>query len=70
MEGPNGVAVACINFTPTPQDLRLTVQYVPPEFNKVTSIQRGPIKAQRIKAVIDFKIRVDVADMILIEKDK
>jgi hypothetical protein len=70
MEGPSGLAVACINFTPVPQDLHLTVQYVPPEFNKVTSIQRGPIKAQRIKAIIDFKIRVDVADMILIEKDK
>lgn len=68
MDGPNGVAVAVINWTPKPQDLTLTVQYVPNQFSKVTSIQKGPLGSIRRGIVVDFKLTVDVADMILIEK--
>jgi hypothetical protein len=70
LQGPNGLALACINWSPVPQDLFLTVQYVPPGFDKVTSIQRGPLKSRRRGVVVDFKVRVDVADMILLEKEK
>jgi hypothetical protein len=70
LEGPKGLAVACINWTNVPQDLRLTVQYVPGGFDKVTSIQHGPLKAKRAGAVVDFRVRVDVADMILLEKSR
>jgi hypothetical protein len=69
MDGPNGVAVAIINWTPQPQDLSLTVQYVPNQFNKVRSILKGPLGGvTRRGVVVDFKLRVDVADMVLIER--
>jgi hypothetical protein len=69
MDGPDGVAVSIINWLNEPQDLTLSVQFVPAQFTKVTSIQKGPLKGvTRRGVVIDFRLRVDVADMVLITK--
>jgi hypothetical protein len=69
MDGPNGVAVAIINWLPEPQDLTLTIQYIPAQFTKVTSLKKGPLAGvTRRGVVVDFKLRVDVTDMVLIER--
>jgi hypothetical protein len=48
----------------------LTVQYLPLIFTKATSIKQGPLKSQRRRSVMDIlqKVKVDVADVILIER--
>lgn len=68
MEGPNGVAVIIVNWNPTPQDMDITVQYAPDYVKKATSIARGDLKVQRSFKSVTFKLRVDVADVVLLTK--
>jgi hypothetical protein len=68
MEGNKGIALFCINWsTMKPQQARLTAQYLPKGFDKATSLDQGPLSAQRRGAVLDFKARVNVTDVVLIE---
>jgi hypothetical protein len=74
LEGPKGVAVACINWTNTPQDAFLTVQFATHTMTKATSLNRGALKLTKItdprnpRAVTySFKLRVDATDMVLLE---
>jgi hypothetical protein len=67
LEGPKGLAVACINWTPTPQKVMLSVQYLPKNIQKATSIAHGLLPSQRRGVVMDFRLQVDVADMVILE---
>ncbi len=68
LDAPNGLAVVLINWSPEPQDLRLTLQFVPPAFNFATSVSKGPLNMRRLNQSIVLRLRVDVADVVLIEK--
>ncbi|MER3415552.1 MAG: hypothetical protein C4297_04975 [Gemmataceae bacterium] len=68
LEGRDALAVVLVNWTPAPKKVDLTVQYVPQGLTKVTSIQHGPLDATRIGVTVSFKLQVDVADVVLIEK--
>ncbi len=68
LDAPNGLAVVLINWSSEPKDLRLTLQYVPPAFNFATSVSKGPLNMRRLNESIVLRLKVDVADVVLIEK--
>lgn len=74
LEGPKGIAVVCINWSNTPQRIFLTVQQPSPDFTKATSLEKGPLKVDKIRdfrnprsVTYNFKLQVNVTDVILIE---
>jgi hypothetical protein len=68
LEGPNGVAVVVINWSPEPREVTLTVQYAPDYVKKAISVAQGELKLKRAFKSVDFKLRVEVADVILLPK--
>jgi hypothetical protein len=66
LETPTAMAVVLVNWSPKPQDVDITVQFVPPALIRAISIQRGLIPLTRAKVIANFKLRVDVADVVLL----
>jgi hypothetical protein len=69
MEGQKGYALVCINWsTFKPQQAQLTVQFLPQGLERATSVESGQLRSTRRGIVLDFKVKVNVTDVVLIEQ--
>lgn len=69
MEGNRGIALVCINWSnEKPQAAHLTAQFLPKGLERATSLESGPLTAHRRGAVLDFKTKITVTDVVIIDE--